>query len=151
MYFAILALLMVVLPVVSVVVEAAGPGAPVIVLIGKWFVFYAVGLRLLLAGLKQVSDPAFTAREILGLKGDEPLVVVRELGFANLSLGVLGVSTLFLPGWTTAAALAGGIFYALAGVNHLRQRQRNARENVALATDLWAAAVLVAYLGYLNQ
>lgn len=36
-------------------------------LIGKWFIFSAVGLRLIIAGIKQTTDPAFTAREIFHL------------------------------------------------------------------------------------
>ena len=38
------------------------------VLFGKWFIFSAVGLRLLVAGIKQTSDPAFTAKEIFHIK-----------------------------------------------------------------------------------
>lgn len=33
----------------------------------KWFVFSAVGLRLMSAGLKQAISPSFTAKEIFKL------------------------------------------------------------------------------------
>ena len=33
-------------------------------LFSKWFIFSAVGLRLFLAGVKQVKNPAFTAKQI---------------------------------------------------------------------------------------
>ena len=36
-------------------------------LFSKWFIFSAVGLRLFLAGIKQIVDPAFTAKEIFHL------------------------------------------------------------------------------------
>ena len=34
-------------------------------LVGRWFVFWAVGVRLSLAGLRQFLQPAFTARQII--------------------------------------------------------------------------------------
>ena len=40
------------------------------------------------------------------------------------------------------AAFGGGVFFALAGINHLLQRQRNRLETVAMLTDLFAAVVL---------
>jgi hypothetical protein len=33
----------------------------------RWFVFWAVGVRLLVAGLRQITQPRFTAEEILGV------------------------------------------------------------------------------------
>lgn len=33
-------------------------------LLSKWFIFSAVGLRLFFAGIKQTTNPAFTAKEI---------------------------------------------------------------------------------------
>ena len=47
--------------------------------------------------------------------------------------------------WTPAGALAGDVFYALAGANHAWQAHRNAKENVAMASDLFVAAVLLVY------
>ncbi|MOA50332.1 hypothetical protein D3C78_1733370 [compost metagenome] len=64
-------------------------------LVAKWFVFWSVGWRLLLAGFKQIVQPRYTANVILGLKTDEALILVRELGFANVAMGVLGVLSLW--------------------------------------------------------
>src|ERR1700749_728071 len=64
-------------------------------LTGKWFVFWAIGARLFIAGLRQVTKPAFTAKEIFHMTTDESYVVIRELGFANLCFGTLGVLSLF--------------------------------------------------------
>jgi hypothetical protein len=144
MYYSIVAALMFVLPLLSIGVEAMHAAVLLTAaLVAKWFVFWSVGLRLLLAGLRQTFQPEYTAREILGLKGDESLVLVRELGFANIAMGAVGTISLFLPTWRLPGALAGGLFYALAGVNHVRQSHRNRLENVAMVSDLWAAAVLL--------
>jgi hypothetical protein len=48
-----------------------------------------------------------------------------------------------MPSWRLAGALAGGIFYGLAGVNHALQAHRNRLENVAMVSDLFAALVLL--------
>ena|SRR5271155_822046 len=63
MYFAVVILLLLVFPVASVITEAVfSPNAVnVILLIGKWFVFWGVGVRLFIAGLRQVIQPEFTS------------------------------------------------------------------------------------------
>jgi hypothetical protein len=111
--------------------------------IGKWFVFWAVGVRLFLAGLRQSITPQFTAERIFGMKSKEPLVIVRELGFANLSIGVLGLSTIFRGSWIMPAAIAGGLFYCFAGIGHLMTKNRNRLENSAMFSDLFAFLVLL--------
>lgn len=104
MYYAIVATLMFAFPLISIGVEASLTGETVgAALIGKWFVFWAVGWRLLLAGIRQIVQPAYTARVILGFKSDESLLLVRELGFANAALGLVGIVSLFVPSWQLAA------------------------------------------------
>jgi hypothetical protein len=145
MYYAIVATFMGVLPLGSLLVECIAFGAPIsAALVAKWFVFWAVGWRLLLAGIKQIAQPQYTAKEILGLdEAPGTLLLVRELGFANVAMGLLGVASLWLPAWQLAAAMVGGVFYALAGINHALQNHRNRLENVAMMSDLGIAAVLL--------
>lgn len=144
MYYAVVVLTMFALPVLSVFVDAHAAGSSIdLLLIGKWFTFWAVGVRLLLAGLRQVIQPRYTANEILGLKGEDSLLLVRELGFANLAIGLIGLLSVLIPNWGGAGGLAGGIFYGLAGVNHIFQPHRNRLENVAMISDLFAALVLL--------
>src|SRR5580698_1402257 len=115
-------------------------------LVGKWFVFWAVGVRLFVAGLRQMIQPRYTAETILGIKGEDSLLVVRELGFANCAIGSIGIGTLYFPGWLLPAGIAGMIFYALAGINHCYHKARNALQNVALISDLFASIVLFAFI-----
>jgi hypothetical protein len=99
---------------------------------------------LLLAGIRQIAQPEYTARAILGMKSAESWTVIRELGFGNLALGSVGVLSLWLPSWQLAAALAGGLFYTLAGINHALQKYRNRLENVAMVSDLFVGLILLA-------
>jgi hypothetical protein len=145
MYLVVVAALMFVLPVACIAGELVLESAPFsLVVVGKWFVIWCVGARLLLAGLRQILQPRYTAQVILSLKSDESLILVRELGFANVAFGLLGLGSAVYPSWRLPAALAGGVFYGLAGANHVLQAHRSRLENVAMFSDLWAAVVLLA-------
>jgi hypothetical protein len=145
MYFLSVVLLLAVLPAASVILEAvlAPHGVGVISLIGKWYVFWACGVRLLLAGIRQVAQPRFTAAEIFDLDNVKAFPIVREIGFANLAMGTLGICTIFRPAWLVPAAIAGGLYYGLAGLGHLLRGERNIKETVAMLSDGFAFLVLV--------
>lgn len=148
MYLAMVVGLMVVLPIASILIDVVYPGgsASLIFLIGKWFVFWAVGVRLLLAGIRQALNPSFTAEKIFAVKDPAALIIVQELGFANLSIGVLGVLSLFRNEWIVGAAITGGLFYGLAGIRHVLKGDRNTTENIAMISDLFMAVVLAAFV-----
>lgn len=108
MYPLIVILLLFVLPGVCVGVEALDHGFTLL-LIGKWICFWGVGVRLFLAGVRQVLQPAFTAQEIFDLTDGRAFPLVREIGFGNLSMGVVGLCVLSRPSWLLPAALVGCI------------------------------------------
>jgi hypothetical protein len=148
MYLAMIVLLMLVLPVASAVAEflMTQGAAGWLALIGKWFVFWAVGIRLAVAGVRQVLTPTFTA-ELLRIKDKAAHPLVRELGFGNLAIGTTGALTLALPNWTLSAAMCGGLFYGFSGVQHIFSRDRNSAETSAMVSDLFVFAVLAVYVG----
>ena len=147
-YLAIVLLLMFVLPLLSIIIEWGIHKQPssMMYLTGKWFLFWAVGVRLLSAGLKQAIQPSFTAREIFHIENEESFIVVRELGFANICLGAIGIISLFIPGWRMAAAFAGGLFFGIAGVGHLIKGAVSTNEWIALVSDVFIFLVMAAYL-----
>ncbi|MGE3302273.1 MAG: hypothetical protein AB7M12_04100 [Hyphomonadaceae bacterium] len=147
MYYAVLALFLLVLPLACILAETAWlhTSADLIALTGKWFAFWALGARLGLTGFSQAFNTASTTRDIFEIEDERVHPIVRELGFANLALALLGVFAL-LPGWTPPAALAGGLYFALAGWKHLAARERTATRVAAMASDLFMACVLGGYL-----
>lgn len=149
-YAAVVVLLMFAFPLASVGIEhwAAHDAEPILALTGKWFLFWAAGVRLVLAGLRQYFGPRFTAKEIFGMKSDEALPVVRELGMANMALGAVAILSLVRPDFRLPAAIAAAIFYGLAGLGHVTRGERNAKETLVMATDLFAFAVLAAYVAF---
>jgi hypothetical protein len=147
-YFYSVLLLMFIAPAASIVVEAAlsPDNAGAWHLIGKWFVFWAVGVRLLTAGMRQALNPSFTAVEIFHAGSGESHPVVRELGFANICLGLGGVFSLFVPSWRQPAALSGGFYLGIAGIQHVMRRPAGGNERVAMVTDLFAFLIAAFYL-----
>jgi hypothetical protein len=145
MYIVIVVTFMLVLPLASIGIQAGWEpqGMLTVLMISKWFVFWAVGLRLLLAGLRQIFQPRYTAQTILGIAGAEAHFLVRELGFANVAIGSVASLSLLFPQWTLPLCLVGGIFYGLAGINHCLDGKRATLKNVAMTSDLFAAAVLL--------
>jgi hypothetical protein len=145
MYIATIIGLMLIFPMASIVFESflQHHGVLEAPIVGKWFVFWAVGVRLFIAGLRQIVQPRYTAETILGIKDPDAMLIVRELGFANTAMGSAGLGSVFLSGWILPVAIIGAIFYGLAGINHVTHRRRNILQNVAMTSDLIAAAALL--------
>lgn len=148
MYVASVIALTVVLPIISVIADWAIPGGEtsLTALVGAWFVFWTVGVRLSAAGIMQVIRPSFTVKNILGNEDAGAAQIAQELGFANVAIGVLGIVAFFVPDWIPAAALAGALFLGLAGIRHIVKRNKNVKEWVATLTDLFVFVVLAWYL-----
>lgn len=147
MYIALIVLLMLVLPVVSIVAEMLiGTDATLLALVGKWFVFWGVGVRLFVAGIRQVTQPSFTAKTIFRIDDPGAEKLVTEIGFGNLSIGLLGLLTLLFPAWLVPTALAGAVFYLLAGIKHVMNRDRSATETIPLVSDLGMGLLLAIWL-----
>jgi hypothetical protein len=148
MYVVTVILLLGVLPVVSIVIETVwqGGSAELGPLIGKWFVFWAVGVRLFVAGIRQVVQPTFTARDIFGVKDAGALPIVREVGFGNLAQGTLGLLTLLVPGFLVPAAIVSGLYYGLAGAGHVARGHLNVNGWTALVSDVWTFVVLAIFV-----
>ncbi len=144
MYVVMIAALMIVFPLLSIAIQVVLQHLmlePTTAL--RWFVFWTVGIRLLVAGLRQMIQPRYTAESILGIKHPDATLVVRELGFANAAIGSIATSTIIFSTWVFPMAMVGGIFYVLAGINHLADKKRNHLQSVAMTSDLFAALVLL--------
>jgi uncharacterized protein YjeT (DUF2065 family) len=124
----------------------ANQGAFAFSILLKWFVFWAVGVRLLVAGLRQIIQPRAAAHVVLGFKEQESRVLVRELGFGSMAIGCIAAGSLPWPAWLMPAAIAGSVFYTLAGVNHFLRKARTGNENVAMVSDVVVAVVLIVCL-----
>ncbi len=114
-------------------------------LLSKWFIFSAVGLRLFFAGIKQVKNPEFTAKQIFHLDNSDSYPILRELGFANICFGLVAIVSLFKPDWRVVSAFASGLYYGIAGVQHGLKQTSGINEKFALWTDLIIFLFLLIY------
>lgn len=147
MYLLAIVLLMIVLPAASIALEAMrSPDPDLMWLAGKWFTFWAVGARLFLAGMMQTLRPQITAQSIFRISNKAALAIVREVGFGNLAIGTVGLASVTKPEWIVPAAIAGGLYYGLAGLGHVSRRGRNLKEQVALVTDLAIFLLLAVFV-----
>ncbi len=148
MYLVSIILLMFVLPVASIVVEvlAFHNGTSIMWLAGKWFVFWAVGVRLFTAGLMQVINPRFTAEKILGTRDFNQSIIVQELGFANIAMGAFACLTILISSWVLPAAIVGCLFLGFAGLRHIFSKNKNVLERTAMFSNLFIAVVLLIYI-----
>ena len=148
MYLGASILLMLVLPLLSVAAQVSmlPDAAALMGLIGKWFTFWGVGVRLFIAGLSQVFRPQFTSEELLGIKDERATVLVREVGFGNLAIGTLGLLSLYRPAFLLPAAVAGGLFSGLAGLGHAVRKDKTAKEWTALVSDFGMFVLLAAFV-----
>jgi hypothetical protein len=147
MYIAIVALTMFFLPAASVLIErAVHPEAPIIFLVGRWFVFWGVGVRLGLAEMRQFFQPGFTAKEIFHMQSDEALPIVRELGIANVATGLVGLLALRFSTFILPVSIAAGVFYGVAGVRHMADRGRSTNETIAMVSDMFLFFVLAFFV-----
>jgi len=138
---------MLLLPLASVIITIYRDGLPFsLLLAGKWLIFWAIGVRLFIAGIRQATNPAFTAQRIFSISGSDSFPIIRELGFANICIGLLGILSLWFPSWCGAAALSGGLYFGLAGMLHLFKKIDSRNEVIALASDLYIFLIMLFYL-----
>lgn len=139
-------LLMVVLPIISIFQDVASDQMALVDALGKWFVFWGVGWRLVTAAAHQLLRPSYTATDIFEIRDPAASKLVLEIGFGNLALGVPAIASLYFPAWVPALALGGCIFFGLAGIQHIRNQASTRAEIAAMVSDLGIALVLVVYL-----
>jgi hypothetical protein len=149
-YLVTVVLLMAVIPIGSIGVDHFHfhNSLPLMLLVGKWFVFWAAGVRLFVAGLRQFFQPRFTADEIFHLTSADASPLVRELGVANFATGITGMVSLANPSFVLPVALIAGIFYGVAGIRHVAEKGRTGNENIAMISDLLVFLVFAGYLGF---
>lgn len=143
MYIAVVLLQTLILPLVCGGVQLAMSGGDPLVVSGTWWAFWGVGSRLLVAGISQLVNPSRTAQGILGIEDAGAELVVHELGYANLSMGMVAMASAFCGAWGLLGAAPGAMFLGLAGLRHIAKRGKNRDETVATWTDLLVFVMVV--------
>lgn len=135
----------VIVPVIGATVQIVFTYNCVILILLRWFVFGIVGLRLISAGVKQAMIPDFTAKSIFNLSEKDAFALVRELGFANCFIGVMGTCCLFFNSMLLPVAIVAVLYYLCDGIQHIIRKEKNNQELFACITDIYAATVLMVF------
>ncbi|QLL05280.1 hypothetical protein [Mycobacterium vicinigordonae] len=144
MYIIVVLLQTLILPAVSGGIDLAISGGNPAIVFGLCWAFWGVGTRLFVAGVSQLVNPTRTAQGILGVNDPGAELVVHELGYANLSMGLVAMFSAFAGRWWPLGASAGAVYLGLAGLRHVARRGKNRDENVATWTDLLVFLVVAA-------
>ena len=77
-----------------------------------------MGIRLLLGGIVQITNPSYTAK--LVKVTNDCSFIIREVGFGNIVLGLLGIVQLFIKDTKTRALISGSLtlFMVQASIQH---------------------------------
>ncbi|WP_236983417.1 DUF6790 family protein [Mycobacterium kiyosense] len=134
----------VILPMISGALQLAVSGGDPAIVLGVWWAFWGVGTRLFVAGVSQLVNPGRTAQGILGIDDSSAELVVHELGYANLSMGLVAMLSAFAGSWGVLGSIPGAVFLGLAGLRHVARRGKNRDEVVATWTDLLVFVVVSA-------
>ena len=137
-YFILVILQTIGLPVISGGIELALIGGDPVLVFGKWWAFWGAGTRLLVAGLAQVSGKGPTS-EILGSSAPsaQEKQLVRELGTANIGMGLAGLLAL-VPGWVVPAGSRAACSCSSPGSCTFRKRARTHRRRSRRGPICWS-------------
>jgi hypothetical protein len=61
-------------------------------------------------------------------------------------MGILGICSVVRSGWIVPAAVVVGLYYGLAGIGHLVRSEKNAKEYLALISDVFIFLVLLVFV-----
>ncbi len=115
-------------------------------LIGKWFIFWGMGIQLTLSGATQLLLPGGALRKRFGLTGRGSFPLVREYGILSLALGVVAITSLFREEYRPAAALAGALFFGLRSGCAVIGKPGTGAELILFLTDLVLFSLILLYL-----
>ena len=116
-------------------------------LVGRWWTFWAVGVRLFIAGLRQVTQPRFTAEEIFGIYDTASFPIVREIGFGNLSMGAFGICSIFSPAVDCSRRDSRwSLLWLRWPCPRTSGRNKNSKEYTAMVSDIFVAVLLSSFL-----
>lgn len=106
----------------------------------KWLVFWALGVGGIVAGLMQAINPNYTAKFLNVVAND--MIIIKELGYANFSMGLLALLSVKFSNYQKPAALAMGLFLLGCTLNHFtRMEIINFEEMVSTVDNIWTILI----------
>lgn len=143
-------IIMIIMPVICITIELArNKNTQKWTVITKWFLFWAVGIRSLSAGLMQIFNPRYTAEIIFNLKSSDFYIFIRELGAANAAIGLSAIISCKYINWRVPVSFISGLFFGILTIIHIINIinfQADFNEFVSLTCDLLIIIVLSTFV-----
>lgn len=114
-------------------------------LVGKWFIFWTVGIRFLVAGFIQVIRQGRGGSAIL-LQGDQSGEFGKILGLVKMFLAGLAFLCMMKESWSLLAAITVGIYVGLAGFQHDFKKPGTAEGWISMIYDMIVFVVITTCL-----
>jgi hypothetical protein len=111
-------------------------------------VFWALGVRLSSASVMQLARPDFTSPHIFEIEDPTVFGIVGKVGFGNVAMGTIGLASLIHTGWVVPAAVAGELYYGLAGVGHHLREGGNFLKRTTMISDFLIFALLAVFAAW---
>jgi hypothetical protein len=136
-----------ILPALFTAIEyVIGSGDTMLVVLYKWFIFCALGLRLCCAGLVQLFKPSYTLQTIFKINDTKSAELVQELGVHNVLVGLALMSTLIMPEHRAFMTCIGSAYFGIAGVLHAVRHEKSYNQFVAMVSDIAIAVIALSLL-----
>ena len=102
----------------------------------KWLCFWVVGFNAISAGVMQAFNPSYTANLLHVAMSD--FIIVEELGFAQLGIGIVALLSLKWVKFRKPAVMAYGIFiFGCTVIHFLRFSAIEMGEIISTLNDIW--------------
>ena len=114
----------------------------------KWLCFWVVGFNAISVGVMQAFNPSYTANLLHVTMSD--FIIVEELGFAQLGIGIVALLSLKWVKFRKPAVMAYGIFiFGCTVIHFLRFSVIDMGEIISTSNDIWV--LIVAALIVINK
>jgi len=139
-------LLLAILPLLSAAAEHHFVHASIsIILLGKWFMFWTIGIRLLIKGFVQVIRSRRNGNSSL-LSKDETWEVAKILGLAKMALAGMGFLCVVNDQWSLLATITVGVYLGLTGFQHDFKRPSTTTGWMNMSYDVLVFSVIAVCL-----
>jgi len=102
-------------------------------IIKNWFIFWSLGIRLILAGVIQIFNPKYTDNLLqLGLNN---FSIIQELGIANITIGTMCIVSFFKTNLQKYVCFCSSFFWLGLSINHILNL-KSFNDTFSLITDV---------------
>ncbi|MFT3704302.1 MAG: hypothetical protein QM802_18180 [Agriterribacter sp.] len=111
-------------------------------LLGKWFILWVLGVRLLVVGFVQVVRRGRSAVQ----QSEDGLDLVKIAGLVKMGLSLLGFLCVTHPQWSLLPTITVGIYLGLAGFQHDFKKPSTTEGWISMIYDMVVFVVITGCL-----